>query len=97
LSNLEDSDNSNEPTVDMTPKEQSILERELEDDPNNDILKVGEYIIPPKQLVSLEMQEASLAKKLIDMYDKLMNLDKSTFFYLKHTQDYDAEVSEHSD
>lgn len=28
------------------------------------------------------MQEAILAKKLIEMYDKLINLDKSSFFYL---------------
>lgn len=32
--------------------------------------------------MSLEMQEAALAKKLISMYDRKMNLAKSRFYFL---------------
>ena len=51
-----------------------------------------EYLIPPKMLMSLEMQEAILAIKLISMYERKMHMDKSSFYRLK-----DNYISESSD
>eukprot|EP00345_Euplotes_harpa_P016348 CAMPEP_0168345774 /NCGR_PEP_ID=MMETSP0213-20121227/17793_1 /TAXON_ID=151035 /ORGANISM="Euplotes harpa, Strain FSP1.4" /LENGTH=93 /DNA_ID=CAMNT_0008354133 /DNA_START=525 /DNA_END=806 /DNA_ORIENTATION=- len=55
---------------DTKAEELKILEKEIstdstqEDDFTCDDLKKREYVIPPKMLMSLEMQEAALAKKL---------------------------------
>lgn len=49
--------------------------------------------MPEKQLASLEMQEAVLAKKLVEMYEKLINLDKSSFFYLYSENNANVEDS----
>lgn len=52
-----------------------------------------EYLIPAKMQMSLEMQEAILAKKLIAMYERKMHLDKSSFYRLKSDKLSESSVS----
>mmetsp|Transcript_25229 Transcript_25229/g.22365 ORF Transcript_25229/g.22365 Transcript_25229/m.22365 type:complete len:83 (+) Transcript_25229:251-499(+) len=48
------------------------------ENPNEDS-KAKEDSINPKMLISLEMQEASLVKKLVILYERKMNMAKSKF------------------
>ena len=96
LSNLGES-HPDDNNSDMTPKERQILEKELSFEKSEAISDSTEKTIQDHLVKSLEMQEASMAAKLCSMYDKLMNLDKSTFYYTKNTMLDADEVSEASD
>ena len=96
LWNLDNSESKQESKVDMTAKEKQILEKELSSS-NWESEQTLEYIIPKSQLASLEMQEALLASKLWGMYEKLMNLGKSSFYHLRHPEYEDDFISEDSE
>lgn len=98
LENLEDQETNHEDDNEIGADEKQIMEKELASDSTMESDKQIEYVIPREQLASLEMQEAVLANKLCEMYERLMNLDKSSFYRLKDENIFDDEnLSQESD
>ena len=89
-----DSDDNEE----IKEKEKKIFEKETADDelsPKEEV-KQAEYTVFPSVTMSLEIQEACIAKKLVKMYERKINMKKSTFHDLRKLA-YDSEPSSNED